>query len=121
MIMHYLYLWKHKFVDPDTDLIIERTCFGITGNPARRINSYEGHTGHKVRFNALWKGPARLIKELESKIKENSEEFRVVGLNGFKYEWINEEVPYDQIYNWINLTLIKEVDGVEEVDSVNFL
>ncbi len=113
---HYLYLWRHKYVDPDTDQIVERTCFGITSNPIRRIQGYEGHCGHKVRFSALWSGPERLIRELESKIKEHSDGFRVTGLHNFKYEWITEEVPYDQIYSWIEFTLTKEVDGVVAVD-----
>jgi len=114
--MQYLYLWRHKFIDPDTDQVTERTCFGITSNPTRRIQSYEGHCGHKVRFSALWSGPDRIIRELEIKIKEHSNNFRVVGLNNFKYEWITEEITYDQIHDWIELTLTKEVDGVVAVD-----
>ena len=114
--MYYLYLWKHKYVDPDTDLIVERTCFGITSNPLRRRQSYEGHVGHKVYFSALWSGPERLIRELESQIKEHSNNFRFVGADNFKYEWIMEEVSYDQIHDWIDLTLIKSVDGVVKVD-----
>lgn len=119
--MYYLYLWRHKYVDPDTNEIVERTCFGITSNPARRIQGYEGHCGHKVRFSALWSGPERLIRELESKIKEHSDPFRVVGLNNYRYEWINEHVPYNQIYEWVEFTLTKEVDGVVAVDPEGVL
>jgi len=115
---YYLYLWRHKYVDPDTDKIMERTCFGITSNPIRRIQGYEGHVGHKVRFSALWSGPERLIRELESQIKAHSERFRFIGTGNFKYEWITEEVPYEQLYDWINLTLVTGVDGVTEI--VNF-
>lgn len=110
--MYYLYLWRHRFVDPDSEEIVERTCFGITSNPKRRIQGYEGHVGHRVRFSALWSGPERLIRELESQIKDHSEGFRFVGTDNFKYEWITEQVPYDQIHDWIDLTLIKNVDGV---------
>lgn len=110
--MHYLYLWKHKYVDPDSDQIVERTCFGITGNLRDRIRGYEGHVGHKVRFSAVWGGPERLIREIESQIKEHSGHQRFVGLGGYKYEWITEDVPYDQIYDWVDLTLTKSVDGV---------
>ena len=113
---YYLYLWRHRYVDPDSNEIIERTCFGITGNPTRRIQGYEGHVGHRVRFSALWTGPERLIRELESQIKDHSEGFRFVGTGNFKYEWITEQVPYDQIYDWINITLVKSVDGVVEVN-----
>jgi len=115
---YYLYLWRHRYVDPDSNEIIERTCFGITGNPTRRIQGYEGHVGHRVRFSALWTGPERLIRELESQIKDHSEGFRFVGTGNFKYEWITEQVPYDQFYDWVNLTLTKSVDGVEAVTLV---
>lgn len=113
---YYLYLWRHKYIDPDTNQIVERTCFGITSNPKRRIQGYEGHVGHKVRFSALWAGPERLIRELESQIKSHSEGFRFVGTENYKYEWITEDVPYDQFFDWVNLTLTKSVDGVIAVD-----
>ena len=113
---YYLYLWRHRYVDPDSGEIVERTCFGITSNPERRIQGYEGHVGHRVRFSALWTGPERLIRELESQIKDHSEGFRFVGTGNFKYEWITEQVPYDQFYDWVNLTLTKSVDGVIAVN-----
>jgi hypothetical protein len=113
---YYLYLWRHRYVDPDSNEIVERTCFGITSNPERRIQGYEGHVGHRVRFSALWTGPERLIRELESQIKDHSEGFRFVGTGNFKYEWITEQVPYDQLHNWIELTLTKSVDGVVAID-----
>ena len=113
---YYLYLWRHRYVDPDSDEIVERTCFGITSNPERRIQGYEGHVGHRVRFSALWTGPERLIRELESQIKDHSEGFRFVGTGNFKYEWITEQVPYNQLYDWIELTLTKSVDGVVAVN-----
>lgn len=113
---HYLYLWRHKYVDPDSNEIVERTCFGITGNPMRRIQGYEGHVGHKVKFSALWSGPERLIRDLESQIKDHAEGFRFTGTGNFKYEWITEQVPYEQLFDWIDLTLIHGVDGVIAVD-----
>ena len=113
---YYLYLWRHRYIDPDTNEIVERTCFGITSNPVRRIQGYEGHVGHRVQFSALWTGPERLIRELESQIKDHSEGFRFVGTGNFKYEWITEQVPYDQLYDWIELTLTKSVDGVIAID-----
>ena len=113
---YYLYLWRHRYIDPDSNEIVERTCFGITSNPERRIQGYEGHVGHRVRFSALWTGPEWLIRELESQIKDHSEGFRFVGTGNFKYEWITEQVPYDQFYDWVDLTLTKSVDGVVAVD-----
>lgn len=117
---YYMYLWRHKYVDPETDQIAERTCFGITSNPKRRIQGYEGHVGHRVKFSALWSGPERLIRELESQIKAHSEGFRFVGTDNFKYEWITEQVPYDQLYDWVDLTLTKSVDGVIAVNPEEF-
>jgi hypothetical protein len=114
---YYLYLWRHRYIDPETDQIVERTCFGITGNPKRRVQGYEGHVGHKVKFSALWAGPERLIRELESQIKDHSEGFRFVGTDNFKYEWITEEIPYDQLHDWISLTLVNSVDGVVAIDT----
>ena len=119
--MHYLYLWQHKYVDPDTDQIVQRTCFGITGDLKSRIRGYEGHVGHKVRFSAVWGGPERWIRDLEFQIKEHSVNQRFVGLGGYKYEWINEDVSYDQIHDWIELTLTKSVDGVVAVDTTELL
>jgi hypothetical protein len=109
---HYFYLWRHSYVDEGTGNIVTRTCFGITSNPKRRIQGYEGHVGHKVKFSALWTGPERLIRELESQIKDHSEGFRFVGTGNFKYEWITEQVPYDQFYDWVDITLANSVDGV---------
>ena len=113
---YYLYLWRHRYVDPDSNEIVERTCFGITSNPGRRIQGYEGHVGHRVQFSALWTGPERLIRELESQIKDHSEGFRFVGTGNFKYEWITEQVSYDQFYDWVDLTLTRSVDGVVAVN-----
>lgn len=114
---YYLYLWRHRYVDPESEEIVERTCFGITSNPTRRIQGYEGHVGHKVKFSALWTGPERLIRELESQIKDHSEGFRFVGTGNFKYEWITEQVPYDQFYDWVDITLSNSVDGVISLNS----
>lgn len=114
---HYLYLWRHKFVDPDSGEVIERTCFGITSNPRNRIKGYEGHVGHKVRFSALWVSDnKRLIQELEQQIKDESYDSRVAGFNNKKYEWINETVRYEDLYDWVELTLVPSVIGVEPAD-----
>jgi len=113
---YYMDLWRHRYVDPDSNEIVERTCFGITSNPKRRIQGYEGHVGHKVKFSALWTGPERLIRELESQIKDHSEGFRFIGTGNFKYEWITEQVPYDQFYDWVDITLTNSVDGVTSLN-----
>lgn len=98
---YYFYLWRHRFVDDATDQILTRTCFGITSNPVGRVQGYEGHVGHTVRFARLWTGPERLIRELESRIKSDFFQHIFVGTNGFRYEWINESVDFDNIVGWV--------------------
>jgi hypothetical protein len=99
--IEYLYLWQHKIVTAD-DRIVTRTCFGITGNLDNRQNGYEGHVGHEVEFKDLWVGPFRPIKDLEDHIKLAFADYLVVGHRNFKYEWINEDITYDQIVQWLD-------------------
>lgn len=100
----YFYLWQHLVVLPG-DKIVTRTCFGITGNLDNRRNAYEGHVGHKIEFKDIWVGLDRPIRELEIKIKSAFQDYLISGHRGFVYEWINEEVPYEQILGWINYEL----------------
>lgn len=98
--MHYFYLWTNSIVLADKQ-IVDRTCFGITSDIDRRIQGYEGHVGHSVQFKNIWTGPVRPIRELESKIKSDFEPYLFRGHQNFSYEWITEEIPYDQIYQWV--------------------
>jgi hypothetical protein len=100
----WLYLWQHCIV-LDDGRIVTRTCFGITGNKDNRQNNYEGHVGHTIEFKDTWKGPKRPIKDLEDHIKGAFHDYLVVGHRGFRYEWINEEIPYQQIVDWITWEL----------------
>lgn len=100
----HLYLWRHKIVMPD-DNIVTRTCFGITGNLDNRRNGYEGHVGHDVVFERVWIGPYRPIKDLEDHIKSEFHDYLFVGHRNFKYEWINETIPFDQVAGWIDWEL----------------
>ena len=68
-----------------------------------------------IQLNCLIKVESR-FSELESQIKDHSEGFRFVGTDNYKYEWITEAVPYDQFYDWVDLTLTASVDGVTKVD-----
>jgi hypothetical protein len=99
--VYYFYLWRHRFVDDASEQIVARTCFGITSNPAHRVQGYEGHVGHVVKFAHLWTGPERLIRELETKVKSDFAPYIVTGTGGFRYEWINESVEFDNIVNWV--------------------
>ena len=99
----WFYLWQNRIVLPD-DKIVTRTCFGITGrlnDPGGRRNGYEGHVGHLVEFKDLWYGPARPIQDLERRIKEAFFDNLLVGHNGFRYEWITEDIDYLQIKGWV--------------------
>lgn len=96
----YFYLWRHYIVLPDGS-IVSRTCFGITKNLDDRQNGYEGHVGHTIQFAATWSGPDRVIRSLEHKIKATFDASRVVGHRNFKYEWIDETIPFEQILGWV--------------------
>ena len=100
--VYYFYLWRHRFVDDATDQVVTRTCFGITSNPTGRIQGYEGHVGHRVKFTGLWTGPERLIRELETRIKSDFYDHIVTGTNGFRYEWINETIDHQSVHGWVD-------------------
>jgi hypothetical protein len=70
--LYNFYLWRHRYVDDDTDAVVTRTCFGITSDLDGRQNGYEGHVGHAIRWAATWAGPERPIRELEHRLKKNS-------------------------------------------------
>ena len=113
--VYYFYLWRHRFVDDATDQIVARTCFGITSNPDNRIHGYEGHVGHVVKFVKLWAGPERLIRELETRIKSDFFQYNVVGTGGFRYEWITEEIEFDNIVKWVEYEVENTFIGITEV------
>jgi hypothetical protein len=110
----YFYLWQHRMVLPD-DRIVTRTCFGITGNLDNRRNNYEGHVGHEIEFSHVWAGLDRPIRELEIKIKSAFADYLVKGFRDFTYEWINEEVAYEQILGWVEY----EVEDQPSIDKFN--
>jgi len=111
---YYFYLWRHRIVTDD-DQIMWRTCLGITGNPDNRTQGYEGHVGHVVKFAKLWSGPKRLIQELETKIKSDFYDYLFVGTRGFRYEWITEEIEFDNIVNWVEHEVKNTFVGIIEV------
>ena len=98
---HNFYLWRHRYVDDDTEAVITRTCFGITGNLDSRQNGYEGHVGHAVRWAATWSGPERPIRELEHRLKAAFRDYLVSGHNDCVYEWVDETIPFETIRNWV--------------------
>ena len=107
----WLYLWTKRIV-LDDDSIIVRVCFGITSNYEKRTTQYEGANGHTVKICDLWKGPARPIKTLESRIKTVFSDHLVVGYKNSKYEWLMEDVTLDQIKNWINWEIEQEFPAI---------
>jgi hypothetical protein len=111
---YYFYLWQHRFCDPDTDSLKTRICFGITGNLDNRQNGYEGHVGHAVRWQSVWSGPERLIRELESKVKIDFRDFLWAGHRNYKYEWLDESISLDQITGWAEF----ELDGISTVEKI---
>jgi len=118
---YYFYLWRHRFVDDATDQVLARTCFGITGNPTGRIQGYEGHVGHVVKFTGLWTGSERLIRELENRIKSDFYEHIVTGTNGFRYEWINETIDHQAVHGWVQWDIENTFIGITNVHSSDLL
>ena len=101
-------------MDDATDQIVTRTCFGITSNRDNRQNGYEGHVGHSIRFARVWSGPDRLIRELEDKVKQDFHDYLVTGHRNFRYEWINEEVDFDDIVKYVEWEVLQLI-GIESV------
>ena len=59
---------------------------------------------------------AALIRELEDKIKRDFYDYLVTGHRGFRYEWITEDVAFDQIVQYVEWE-ITQLDGIEPVVS----
>lgn len=114
--IYYFYLWRHRYLD-EKDQVVERTCFGITGNPDNRVRGYEGHVGHTVHFARLWSGPERLMRELESRIKSDFYDDVFVGTDGSRYEWIRETVPFATVVAWTEWELSNTFSGITDVSS----
>lgn len=97
-----LYLWQNHYWNTDQHRVVSKVCFGITGNLDRRRNGYEGHVGHDVDWAAAWTGPERLIRQLETKIKLDFQDYIWSGYKGFKYEWLNEDIALEQMIGWVD-------------------
>lgn len=102
---YFLYLWQNH---------LSRVCFGITSDLDRRRNGYEGHAGHDIEWRAIWSGPERLIRELESKIKTDFRDHVWAGHRGYRYEWLAEDISLEQIIGWIEF----EVQDIATVSKI---
>ena len=111
---YYFYLWRNRVV-LDDNTIVTRTCLGITSNPDNRTNGYEGHCGHVVKFAKLYAGPKRLIQELEIKIKRDFHDYLFVGTRGFRYEWITEDVEFENVVQWVEWETQNNFIGIQEI------
>jgi len=110
----YFYLWSHRFWDSEQEQLVTRTCFGITQDYDNRQNNYEGHVGHTVKFSHIWRGPTRLIRELEIKVKHDFLDYLFCGHKNYVYEWITEPIKYEQIAAWVEWEVV-EIPTVERV------
>lgn len=98
---HCFYLWRHRYIDDDTDTAITRTCFGITSNLDKRQNGYEGHVGHTIKWAGTWSGPERQIRELEHRLKSAFRDYLFSGHNDAVYEWVDQTIAFEDIRNWV--------------------
>jgi hypothetical protein len=112
---YYFYMWQHKFVDTD-DQILTRTCFGITSDLDSRQQGYEGHVGHTVRFLQVWTGPQRLVRELEHRLKSDFHDYLFVGHKNFRYEWLLETVSWDSVVKWVEWEVANTFRGIQRVE-----
>jgi hypothetical protein len=108
---YHFYIWTHRYLD-ESDQIVTRTCFGITGNLDNRQQGYEGHVGHPVRFLHVWQGPERLIRELESRLKSDFHDHLFVGHRNYRYEWLLESVDTDTVVRWIEWEVENTFHGI---------
>lgn len=115
---YYFYLWRHRYIDDATEQTVTRTCLGITSNPTSRIQGYEGHVGHTVKFTALWTGPERLIRDLEDKIKREFYDYLFVGTGKFRYEWIDENVDHQAVVNWVTWEVENSYIGIAKIEEL---
>lgn len=111
---YHFYLWRHRYVDDDTEAVVSRTCFGITSNLDSRQNGYEGHVGHAIRWAALWHGPERQIRELEHRLKTAFRDYLFAGHNDFVYEWVDENIAFEDIYNWVEWEVANTFADIEQ-------
>jgi hypothetical protein len=114
---YYFYLWRHRYVDDVAEQIVTRTCLGITSNPTSRIQGYEGHVGHTVKFTALWTGPERLIRDLEDKIKREFYDYLFVGTGKFRYEWIDENISHEDVHKWVQWEIENSYIGITKIEE----
>ena len=71
--------------------------------------------GHVVKFDRLWSGPERLIRELEARVKIDFADYLVVGTNNYRYEWLNQEIELDTINDWVNWEVENKFIGINSV------
>lgn len=68
-----------------------------------------------MKFERLWSGPERLIRELETRVKLDFQDYLFVGTGNYRYEWITEEVELETIVNWIEWEVANTFVGIESV------
>ena len=114
--LYYFYIWTHRYLD-DNDQVITRNCFGITSNTDHRVQGYEGHVGHPVKFGHLWAGPERLIRELEARLKDDFHDHLFVGHHNYRYEWLCETIHRDTLVKWVEWEVANTFIGITKVQT----
>ena len=54
------------------------------------------------------------MRELENEIKNAFREYTWIGARDWTYEWINPEIPYDQLYGWIEHE-VKDIKSIIKI------
>ena len=90
--LYFFYTWRNH---------AGLKCFGITGDLENLKRNYEGHTGIPIEFDHVWTGNETLIRDMEKRVKAEYWEYMFATDCG-KYEWLNQDVPFDEFVNWVN-------------------
>ena len=84
----FLYLIETKHYLKFGDTFVPLVGYGITSNPAKRLNCYIGPTGSITQdFSQLYWGPADAIQELE-KYQKQAWRHLSVSLDDWVLEWL---------------------------------
>jgi cephalosporin-C deacetylase-like acetyl esterase len=59
-----------------------------------------------------------LIRDLEDRVKRDFHDYLFVGHRNFRYEWITEEVAFDQIVQYLEWEIAK-MDGIVPLVSAH--
>ena len=58
-----------------------------------------------------------MIRELEAKIKSDYYDYLFVGTDNFRYEWIDENIQFDEICKYVEWEVANSYIGIDAVEE----